>query len=117
MDVKPAVPGGSPAAAGPSGRTGRRAASMPEEEARQAAGQFAALFVRQVLKAAQPSLNRSGLLGGGFAGEVFGDMFLQFLAEKIAASDGLRLADLMVAKPGIADDASRSGGVFTPTWK
>ncbi len=83
------------------GDAAKQARQDGDDAVRKVAEQFAALFVQQILKTARPSPGR-GFLGGGIAGEVYGDMFLQVMAEKVAAG-GLGLAEILARQfSGIA---------------
>ena len=59
----------------------------------EAARQFESLFVHRLLKEMRKTIIKSELLGDGFGGEIFRDMFDEKLAEEISERSVLGLAE------------------------
>ncbi len=70
------------------------------EKLKEAADQFEALFIHRLLKEMRKTVMKSDLLGDGFGGEIMRDMFDEQLAEKIASSSQLGLAEMLVKQLG-----------------
>lgn len=84
------------------GLPGRPVTPVPREggaahEAGTVGRQFARLFVKEVLKAAKIA-GGFGPLAGGLTAEFYHDLFLDAIAEKIAAADDLGLSRVFAQK-------------------
>jgi Rod binding domain-containing protein len=55
--------------------------------------EFEAIYIKQMLNVMRKTVNRSGLLDGGFAQEVFEDMLYDEYAKKMAEHAGFGLSD------------------------
>jgi len=77
-----------------------RNAGQKSEEIKAAARQFEALFVNRLLKEMRKTIIKSNLLGEGFGGEIFRDMFDEKLAEEISERSTLGLADVIARQLG-----------------
>lgn len=77
-----------------------RALAFHPEDAKpaQAARQFEALLVGELLKRAQQPMLEEVPLSGGAAGAMYRDMFSDELAKRMAARGGLGLADAMLRR-------------------
>ena len=77
-----------------------RALALHPEDARpaQAAREFEALLVGELLKRAQQPMLDEVPLSGGAAGAMYRDMFSDELAKRMAARGGLGLADAMLRR-------------------
>ncbi len=77
------------------------AATPPaKDDAHVAAKQLEAMFLRQLLTAAQPE----GSSDGGFAGDTFKQMFNEAIADKMSGAGGMGLSELFAAQ------LTKSGG-------
>ncbi len=56
---------------------------------------FEAIFIKQMFKAMDKTVEKSGLLDGGMAETYFKDMLLDSYADKAADNSGLGIADMM----------------------
>lgn len=65
------------------------------EELMDAAQQFEALFLQQILDGMRDTIPESDLLDGGFAEETYEGMLDEAYAEKMAESGGIGLADMI----------------------
>ncbi len=59
----------------------------------EAAQDFEAIFVRQLLKTMRSTLTTGGMFGSGSIGEIYSDIMDNAVAEKIAERSGLGLAE------------------------
>ena len=66
----------------------------PARDAKTAAKQLEAFFLRRLLAEARPQ--GGGMLDGGFAGDTFKQMLDEAVADKVSAAGGLGMADLFV---------------------
>jgi Rod binding domain-containing protein len=55
--------------------------------------EFEAIFIKQMLNVMRKTVNKAGLLDGGFAQEVFEDMLYDEYAKKMAEHAGFGLSD------------------------
>ncbi len=62
---------------------------------RKAAGDFEAIFVRQILKSMRSTLTSGGMFGSGSVGEIYSDMMDNAISEKIAERGDMGLADII----------------------
>ena len=62
---------------------------------RKAAGDFEAIFVRQILKSMRSTLTNGGMFGSGSVGEIYSDMMDNAISEKIAERGDMGLADII----------------------
>lgn len=78
-------------------RTTARAAESSADRAKlkQACSDFEAIFIKQMFKAMDRTVEKSGLVDGGMAESYFRDMLLDSYAEKAAGTSGLGIADMM----------------------
>jgi len=91
------------------------ALQKPEERLMNACKDFTAIFVQQMLKEMRKSVPKSGLLDGGFAEDVYRDMFDAVMAEQAAHGGGFgRLAQALYDSFRPALSAQRSRGVEEP---
>jgi Rod binding domain-containing protein len=67
---------------------------------KEAAQQFESLFIHRLLKEMRKTVMKSELLGEGFGGEIFKDMFDEKLAEEISGRSTLGLANLIAKQLG-----------------
>jgi len=70
------------------------------EQIQRVAHEIEGLFLREVLKVMRDSVPESGMLQGGMAGDIYGDMFDQELAGRAGQAGGLGLADLIAEQLG-----------------
>ena len=86
----------------------RATAAAPDERAlarapelatpAQAARQFEALLISELLKRSQQPLLGESLLGGGSAGATYRELFSDELAQRMAAAGGLGLARTLASQ-------------------
>jgi flagellar protein FlgJ len=57
--------------------------------------EFEAIFIKQMLNAMRKSVDKSGLIDGGMAEEIFEDMLYDEYAKKMAESRQLGIADII----------------------
>ena len=74
--------------------TGPKTQSRIEMDSRlyKACEDFEAIFLKQMLKAMRKTVNKAGLLDGGFAEEVYEDMLYDEYAKSMAKTAGFGLA-------------------------
>ncbi|MCP4606260.1 MAG: hypothetical protein GY847_38080 [Proteobacteria bacterium] len=70
-----------------------------------AAKAFETLMFQQLMRSMSKTVGKSGLMGSGFEGDVYGDMFVSAIAEK-AAGTGLGLSEMIQKALGIEDRLS-----------
>jgi peptidoglycan hydrolase FlgJ len=76
--------------------TARRATTgADQEKLKKACTDFEAIFIKQMFKAMDNTVERSGLLDGGMAENFFRDMLLDSYSEKAAENSRLGIADMM----------------------
>ncbi len=80
------------------------------DEAKTAAKQLEAFFLRRLLAEARPA--GGGGIDGGFAGDTFKQMLDEAVADKMAAAGGLGLADMFTKQ--LAQDASPTRSITNP---
>lgn len=71
------------------------------DDAKTAAKQLEAFFVRQFLAEARP--HGGGMIDGGFAGDTFKQMLDEAVADKLAGAGGLGMADMFAKQLGPKD--------------
>lgn len=64
-----------------------------EAKARDAAEQFEAVFLSQILKSMSTGLKSDGAFGGGHSEEVFQDLLSEQMASQISRNGGVGLSD------------------------
>ena len=64
-----------------------------ENELRKACEEFEAIFVKQMLKSMKSTINKSGLLDGGFAEEIYDDMLYDEYAKKMTKTANFGIAN------------------------
>ncbi|UCG00219.1 MAG: rod-binding protein [Spirochaetaceae bacterium] len=57
--------------------------------------EFEAIFIKQMLNVMRKSVNKTGLLDGGMAEEIFEDMLYDEYAKKMAESGSFGIADMI----------------------
>ena len=62
------------------------------EKLRKACEDFEAIFIKQMLSSMKKTVNRSGLMGGGFAEEIYEDMLYDEYAKKMTKTAGFGIA-------------------------
>jgi Rod binding domain-containing protein len=62
---------------------------------RKAAEGFEAIFIRHILRIMRSSIQDGGMFGKGAAGEIYGDMMDNILAENMSKRSALGLADML----------------------
>jgi len=66
-----------------------------KEELKKACSDFQAIFVKQMLDSMRKTVNKTGLLDGGQAEEIFEDMLYDEYAQKISKTGNLGLDEMM----------------------
>lgn len=75
----------------------RRTQTADQDRLREAATQFEALFIKQMLSAMRATLNEENrLIDDGMAGRFYNDMLYDEYAQMMAKTAGLGLADMIV---------------------
>ena len=69
-----------------------------DEALYQACQDFEAIFVKEMLKSMKSTINKSGMMDGGFAEEIYDDMLYDEYAKKIVKTAGFGLADTLYDK-------------------
>ena len=64
-----------------------------DNKLRKACEDFEAIFVKQMLKSMKSTINKSGMLGGGFAEEIYDDMLYDEYAKKMTKTANFGIAD------------------------
>jgi flagellar protein FlgJ len=77
----------------PIGHSGPAAAPLPKLQ--KACAEFESLFLHQLLKQMRATVNRSGFLDGGPAGDMYTAMLDSHLARVVAAGGGIGLAAML----------------------
>ena len=72
--------------------------SRSDDKLYKACQDFEALFVKQMLKSMKSTINRSGLLDGGFAEEIYDDMLYEEYAKKMVKTAGFGIARTLYEK-------------------
>jgi Rod binding domain-containing protein len=57
--------------------------------------EFEAIFIKQMLNVMRKSVNKTGLMDGGMAEEIFEDMLYDEYAQKMAESGSFGIADMI----------------------
>lgn len=70
------------------------------EQIQRVAQQIEGLFLKEILKVMRDSVPESGMLQGGMAGDIYGDMFDQEISTRAGSTGGLGLADLIAEQLG-----------------
>lgn len=65
------------------------------EELKEACSDFQSIFVKQMLDSMRKTVNKTGLLDGGQAEEIFEDMLYDEYAQKISNTGNLGLDEMM----------------------
>lgn len=73
-----------------------------------ASQEFEALFVKQMLDTMRKTINKTGLLDGGYAEDIFEDMLFDKYALKIAENGNLGLSDTLYRQLEAYDDHSQA---------
>jgi Rod binding domain-containing protein len=60
--------------------------------------EFEAIFIKQMLNVMRKSINKTGLLDGGMAEEIFEDMLYDEYAQKMAESGSFGIADMIYSQ-------------------
>lgn len=89
---EPPLPQASRLAAAASGRTG---AVDRTSELYKVSLEFEAIFIKQMLNVMRQTVDKSGLIEGGMAEEIFEDMLYDEYAKKMAESRQLGIADII----------------------
>ena len=84
------------------------ASSTDHEKLLQACRDFEALFVKQMLNAMRKTVNKSGLIDGGMAEEIFEDMLYDEYAKKMTKTAGVGLAETLYRELSPQLDPPRS---------
>ena len=66
-----------------------------ESRLREACNDFEAIFIKQMLKSMRQTIDKGGLMDGGFAQETYEDMLDDEYAKKIAGAARLGVADML----------------------
>ena len=84
-----------------------------KEKLRKVAVEFEEIFARILLKGMRTSLTNSEMFGKGVAGEIYGDMMDDAIAERMASRSALGLADVMYIQLVKSIEAGNSSDVDT----
>ena len=63
---------------------------------------FEAIFVKQMLKSMKGTVEKTGLLDGGFAEEIYDDMLYDEYAKKMVKTAGFGIADTLYNKLSVS---------------
>ena len=63
---------------------------------------FEAIFVKQMLKSMKGTVEKTGLLDGGFAEEIYDDMLYDEYAKKMVKTAGFGIADTLYDKLSVS---------------
>lgn len=75
--------------------TSRELTPEEDQKLRESAREFEAIFIQQMLKRMRSTVQKSGLISGGRAEEIFQEMLDEKYADNIGRSARLSLADLI----------------------
>ena len=86
--------------AGPGGAAGvsaleRNLQTRNDEKIKQACSDFEAIFIKQMLDAMRKTVDKTSLLGGGMAEEIFEDMIYDEYAKKMSNTGNFGLKDML----------------------
>lgn len=86
--------------AGPGGPAGissleRNLQNMNDEKIKQACSDFEAIFIKQMLDSMRKTVEKTSLLGGGMAEEIFEDMIYDEYAKKMSNTGNFGLKDIL----------------------
>lgn len=85
-----------PGQSGSTAQINQAGQSSPENDRlKQACSDFQAIFVKQMLDSMRKTVNKTGLLDGGRAEEIFEDMLYDEYAQKISKTADLGLDDML----------------------
>lgn len=59
---------------------------------------FEAIFVKQMLKSMKSTIQKTGMLDGGFAEEIYDDMLYDEYAKKMVKTGGFGVADMLYSQ-------------------
>jgi flagellar protein FlgJ len=65
--------------------------------------EFEAIFIKQMLNVMRKSVNKTGLMDGGMAEEIFEDMLYDEYAQKMAESGSFGIADMIYRQLDVND--------------
>ena len=85
---------------GPSGRAGvssleRNLQTKNDDKIKQACSDFEAIFIKQMLDSMRKTVEKTSLLGGGMAEDIFEDMIYDEYAKKMSNTGNLGLKDML----------------------
>lgn len=69
--------------------------STQDKKLYKACQDFEAIFVKQMISSMKKTVEKSGMLDGGFAEDVYEDMLYDEYAQKIAANARLGISDML----------------------
>ncbi|MCF6336025.1 MAG: rod-binding protein [Spirochaetales bacterium] len=73
----------------------RNANSGDDEKLKKASGDFEAIFIKQMLDSMRKTINKTSLLGGGMAEDIFEDMLYDKYAEKMSKTANFGLKEIL----------------------
>ena len=74
-------------------RAGDTSGTPRDEKLYQACQDFEAIFIKQMLKSMKNTVNKTGLVEGGFAEEIYDDMLYDEYASKMAKTAGFGITE------------------------
>ncbi len=66
-----------------------------QDKLREACVDFESIFIKQMLDSMKKTVNKTGLVDGGFAEEIYQDMLYDEYAKEMAQTANLGIADMM----------------------
>ena len=66
-----------------------------DEKLKKASGDFEAIFIKQMLDSMRKTINKTSLLGGGMAEDIFEDMLYDKYAEKMSKTANFGLKEML----------------------
>jgi flagellar protein FlgJ len=88
------LPAGTPAAR-PAPAAGQRSQIDRSSKLYKVSQEFEAIFIKQMLNVMRKSVNKTGLMDGGMAEEIFEDMLYDEYAQKMAESGSFGIAEMI----------------------
>ena len=70
-------------------------AGKDESRLKESCRDFEAIFIKQMLSSMRATVPRTGMIDGGFAGEIYEDMLYDEYAAKMARTAGLGIAEML----------------------
>jgi flagellar protein FlgJ len=91
-----------------SGPKTSQAANENDRQAKEACAEFEALFINMMLKELRATVNKSGLMDGGKAEELYTSLMDTQMSREMAAQGGIGLADMLYRQMMAVSDSKQT---------